>query len=266
MEPSEVARYWEANAWTRQVRAGYDIYRDALNTPSFLAILPPIAGLDGLDIGCGEGTNTRQLARRGARMHGVDIAPTFVHHARGAEAAEPLGISFSLGDALALPFEEDRFDFVTAFMSLMDMPNQGRAFAEARRVLRPGGFLQFTILHPCFSPPHRKVLRDAERRTRAIEVGRYFDRVDGLVERWQFGTLPAEEQAQYAPFETPRFHRTLSVWVEMIVKAGFVIERFHEPRASEALAAAEPVVEDTRVAPQALIVQVRKPGAPIPTP
>lgn len=268
MERSEVARYWEANAdaWTRQVRAGYDIYRDALNTPSFLAILPPIAGLEGLDIGCGEGANTRQLARRGARMHGVDIAPTFVRHAREAEAAEPLGITFLVEDCMALPFEDARFDFATAFMSLMDMPDQGRALSETLRVLRPGGFLQFTILHPCFSPPHRKVLRDADRRTRAIEVGRYFDAVDGEVERWQFGTLPAEEQAKDASFATPRFHRTLSAWVEMIVQAGFVIERFHEPRASEALAAAEPVVEDTRVAPQALIVRARKPGASIPAP
>ncbi len=39
MEPCEVAAYWEANAesWTRFARAGYDVYRDALNTPAFLA-------------------------------------------------------------------------------------------------------------------------------------------------------------------------------------------------------------------------------------
>ena len=38
MKPAEVARYWEANAetWTRHARAGYDIYRDGLNTPAFL--------------------------------------------------------------------------------------------------------------------------------------------------------------------------------------------------------------------------------------
>ena len=70
MKRTEVAQYWEANAetWTRHARAGYDIYRDALNTPAFLAMLPAVSGLDGLDIGCGEGSNTRKLAERGARM------------------------------------------------------------------------------------------------------------------------------------------------------------------------------------------------------
>ena len=43
MDPVKVAAYWEANAeaWTRLARAGYDVYRDALNTPAFLEMLPP---------------------------------------------------------------------------------------------------------------------------------------------------------------------------------------------------------------------------------
>ena len=69
MKRAEVARYWEANAetWARHVRAGNDIYRDGLNTPAFLDMLPPVRGLRGLDIGCGQGSNTRQLARLGRR-------------------------------------------------------------------------------------------------------------------------------------------------------------------------------------------------------
>src|SRR5437660_7060703 len=94
MDRVEVARYWEANAetWTRQARAGYDVYRDALNTPAFLAMLPAISDLHGLDIGCGEGSNTRELARLGAQMHAIDIAPTFVRHAQSTEASDPFGI------------------------------------------------------------------------------------------------------------------------------------------------------------------------------
>lgn len=40
MEAEDVARYWETNAeaWSRQSRAGHDVYRDALNTPAFLAM------------------------------------------------------------------------------------------------------------------------------------------------------------------------------------------------------------------------------------
>ena len=64
MDHQEVGRYWNGNAdaWTRLARAGYDTYRDHFNTPAFLDLLPDVAGREGLDIGCGEGHNTRLLA------------------------------------------------------------------------------------------------------------------------------------------------------------------------------------------------------------
>jgi SAM-dependent methyltransferase len=258
---AEVAEFWEANAetWTQHSRAGYDIYQDALNTPAFLAMLPPITGLDGLDIGCGEGSNTRKLARLGAWMHAIDIAATFIRHAQATEAADPLGIGFHVADGMALPFADTAFDFVTAFMSLMDMPDQARVLQEVQRILRPGGFLQFSILHPCFVPAHRKVLREADGRTRAIEIAGYFDTIDGRVDSWWFETLPREERERVAPFRTPRFHRTLSGWVEIICRAGLAIEQFGEPCANPELAEAEPVVADTRVAPLFLHVRARNP-------
>jgi SAM-dependent methyltransferase len=262
MERSEVARYWEANAetWTRHARAGYDVYRDGLNTPAFLRMLPNVQGLSGLDIGCGEGSNTRALARLGARMRAIDIAPTFIRHAQETEQADPLGIHYSVADATDLPFATGSFDFVTAFMSLMDMADQGAALRETGRVLRPGGFLQFSILHPCFVPPHRKVLREPNNATRAIEVGGYFDVIDGRIDTFHFQSLPEEERRKTEPFRIPRFHRILSEWVDLIVAAGLIIERFGEPRVSIDVAKAEPVLEDTLVAPLFLHVRARKAG------
>jgi SAM-dependent methyltransferase len=68
MDHEEVGRHWDENAeaWIELVRAGYDRYRDGLNTPAFLAMLPNVEGLSGLDVGCGEGNNTRLVAERGA--------------------------------------------------------------------------------------------------------------------------------------------------------------------------------------------------------
>src|ERR1051326_3403861 len=96
MDHEEVGRLWNSNAgaWTKLARAGYDIYRDYLNTPAFFEMLPDVAGLEGLDIGCGEGHNTRLLARRGARVTAIDIAEELVAHAREEEAREPLGIDY----------------------------------------------------------------------------------------------------------------------------------------------------------------------------
>jgi SAM-dependent methyltransferase len=260
MQRSEVPQYWEANAetWTRHARAGYDIYRDGLNTPAFLDMLPPIEGLSGLDIGCGEGFNTRQLARLGARMQAIDIAPTFIRHARETEQTEPLGIEYSVADATDMPFASSSFDFATAFMSMMDMADHGAALCETARVLRPGGFLQFSILHPCFVPPHRKVLRESDGTTRAIEVGGYFDATDGRVDTFRFENLPAEAREKTEPFRVPRFHRTLTGWVDLIVAAGLIIERFGEPRVSVEVAKAEPALEDTLVAPLFLHIRALK--------
>lgn len=261
MQRAEVTRYWEANAetWTRHARAGYDIYRDGLNTPAFLGILPPVRGRSGLDIGCGEGANTRDLARLGARMQAIDVAPTFIRHARAAESAEPLGIGYTVADATELPFAVGSFDFATAFMSIMDMADQDQALREAARVLRPGGFLQFSILHPCFVPPHRRVLREPDGTTRAIEIGGYFDTTEGRIDTFWLTKVPQEERDRTQPFRIPRFHRTLGGWVDIINKAGLIIERFAEPRASVELAAAEPALEDTRVAPLFLHIRAVKP-------
>jgi ubiquinone/menaquinone biosynthesis C-methylase UbiE len=251
-----VAACWESNAetWTRHSRAGYDVYRDHHNTPAFFAMLPPIAGLDGLDLGCGEGSNTRLLASSGARMHAIDIAPTFIKHAQAASN----GIAYQVASGTDLPFENGRFDFATAFMSLMDMPDHGSVLAEVFRVLLPGGFLQFSILHPCFSPPTRRNIRNEEGTTIAVQVADYFTDSTGQIEEWRIGSAPPDEQASTAAFRVPRFHRTLSSWLNLLITTGFSIEEVGEPMADELIASAFPAVADTRVVPLFLHVRARK--------
>lgn len=263
MTAREVSRYWESNArsWTTLARQGFDVYRDALNTPAFLALLPEIGGRSGLDIGCGEGHNTRLLAARGARMTGIDITATFIEYARAADQESPLGVRYSIGSGLDLPFASGQFDFATAFMSLMDMPQPEVALSEAWRVLRPGGFLQFSITHPCFYPPHRRQLRNERGEPYAVEVGRYFDRIDGELDRWTFSAATPETKRAHLPFEIPRFHRTVSEWLNMVVDARFAIERIAEPYADEETVRRVPHIADTRIVAYFLHVRCRKPAA-----
>lgn len=259
MDHKEVGKHWNGNAdaWTKLSRAGYDVYRDYLNTPAFLRMLPEVKGLEGLDIGCGEGHNTRLLARRGAIMTGIDIAERFIHHAAAAERDEPLGIRYEVASAQELPFADASFDFVTAFMSLMDMPESPRALAEAARVLRPGGFLQFSITHPCTNTPHRRNLRDEEGRSYALELGDYYDKSE-RVERWLFGAAPPEAKAGMEPFSTPRFFLTVSEWLNALVAAGLAIEHVAEPSADDETVAACPDMQDTQIMPYFLHIRARK--------
>ena len=109
-----------------------------MNTPAFFGLLPPVDGLVCLDLGCGEGHNTRLLAGKGARVAAVDIAESFITAAAGHDRS---GICYLVGDGAALPFSASAFDAVTAFMSLMDVAEPERALGEVARVLRPGGFV-----------------------------------------------------------------------------------------------------------------------------
>jgi ubiquinone/menaquinone biosynthesis C-methylase UbiE len=263
MNHREVGRYWNENArvWTRLARAGYDVYRDYLNTPAFLVMLPDVQGLVGIDIGCGEGNNTRLVARRGARLVGVDIAEVFVGYAEESEQDERLGIEYCVASAVELPFSDSSFDFAIALMSLMDIPETGHAMEEVFRVIKPGGFLQFSITHPCFDTPHRRNLRNEQGLAYAIEVGDYFRNLNGDVSRWLFSTAPREAAQRLRKFKVPRFTRTASQWFNLLVETGFVIERVEEPRPSDETVHECPAIQDAQVVAYFLHVRARKPAS-----
>ena len=262
MDYREAGRFWDGNAdaWTELSREGYDVYRDFLNTPTFFSMLPDVSGLRGLDVGCGEGYNTRLLCRRGARVTAIDVSRVFLGHALKMENQEPLGISYCAASGHALPFADGTFDFATAFMSLMDVPDPNALLLETNRVLKLGGFLQFSICHPCFDTPHRRNLRDSEGRTYALEVGEYFRNLKGQVIEWTFNAAPPSARIGLTPFRTPRFTRTLSAWVNSLIEIGYFIERVEEPSPSDETVRACPRLQDAQVVSYFLHVRVRRPA------
>ena len=139
----------------------------------------------------GQGHNTRLLAQHGARLMAVDISQVFVKLAMEKTGSTP-GICYQAASAVELPFASAAFDFATGFMSFMDIAETGAVLGESYRVLKPGGYLQFSITHPCFDTPHRRNLRDDKGLTYAIEVGGYFDNRQGDIAEWLFSAAPPQ--------------------------------------------------------------------------
>lgn len=106
--------------------------------------------------GIGSGLDLPFLPRH-ARYHGVDLTPAMLSRARHRVEALGLDITLRTGDAMALPFDDERFDTVVLHLILAVVPEPHRAFAEAVRVLRPGG--RILILDKFLRPGQRAPLR-----------------------------------------------------------------------------------------------------------
>jgi SAM-dependent methyltransferase len=118
-------------------------WRTADNSAAYL--LPLLApGMALLDVGCGPGTITLDLARRVApgTVVGLDASDEVVAEARGAAAvADPAvaNVTFRAGDVYALDVDDATFDVVHAHQVLQHLSDPVRAFEEMGRVARPGG-------------------------------------------------------------------------------------------------------------------------------
>ncbi len=205
---------WDRNAaaWIRWAREpGHDSYwrfhRDA-----FLLLVPSPGRLT-LDVGCGEGRVSRDLASLGHRVVGVDVSEPMVAAAREADP----GGEYLVADARSLPFADGYADLAVAFMSLMDVDDMAGAVGELTRVLEPGGRAVVAVVHPLNSA-HR--IDRARPESGLALVHDYFDRRrysdeierDGL--RMTFNSR----------------HWTLEDYADALTGAGLVLDAVREVR------------------------------------
>jgi SAM-dependent methyltransferase len=213
----------EAGNWARFARTpGLDRVHENVNLPVLRELLPA-PGARTLDFGCGEGRVSRLLASLGHRVTGIDASPAMVALARGhADPAPAL-----LADGTALPFPDQAFDLVVAYMCLHDVDDLAGATAEIGRVLSRGGRLCAAIVHPLNSAGR---FEGREPDAPFVIAGSYADPapVADTVERDGYRLTFHSE------------HRPLEAYSRALEGAGLLTEAVREARVSAATAGGDP--------------------------
>ena len=117
------------------------LWRTAENSAAYL--LPHLApDAKVLDVGCGPGTITTDLADRVPQGHvtGIDAAQEVIEQAREL-AGDRANVDFATGDVYALDYPDGAFDVVHAHQILQHLGDPVRALREMRRVTKPGGLV-----------------------------------------------------------------------------------------------------------------------------
>lgn len=181
------------------------------------SLMGEVAELRICDLACGQGRVARHLVERGAHVVGIDLSARLLAIARGYEETEPGGIEYVQADAGSL--DETMlglFDGVVCFMALMDIPDLAPTLHSVARILRPGGWFVFAILHPCFHTSRSGEMETAQGAVRTI--GSYF--VEGY---WRSDSRPGP------PGKVGSYHRTLSTYVNALSNAGLQLVHVSEP-------------------------------------
>lgn len=150
--PAHVRRnraHWDAMAheWVERGRRNWasdEIHWGIWHIPeASVGLLPDVRGLDVIELGCGTAYVSAWLARRGARVVGIDNSPRQLETARLLQAEFGLDFPLLLGNAEQVPLPDASFDLAVSEYGAAIWADPYRWIPEAARLLRPGGRLVF---------------------------------------------------------------------------------------------------------------------------
>lgn len=181
---------------------GYRIWSGTYDGPNGLFDIDgPVVGqiVDGLprgvalDAACGTGRVAASLAERGHQVLGVDGSSDMLERAR---TRVPQG-RFTVGELDRLPVPDDAVDLVTCCLALTHVPSLGPVMGEFARVLRPGGHLVISDMHP-----------------------------EGVAR----GYVPNVRLADGRPGRIATYHHAVGEYLRAALHAGLEVRRCEEPR------------------------------------
>ncbi|MFW9830953.1 MAG: class I SAM-dependent methyltransferase [Candidatus Thorarchaeota archaeon] len=222
---------WEANAkaYAQLINdKGTPHHREILN-PCIEQLLGEVQGKHLLDAGCGEGYLSRVFAKKGAKVVGVDFSPNLIAISR--KKSEGFDIDFQVGNICNLDsLVDNQFDCILCNLVLLNVECLDTALQEFHRVLKPEGFLVFSVVHPAFNVygPGRWEMGKKDSLTNR-RLGLFFVNDNYFVEM-EFQARWKSRSGQGFPQKFSFFHRTISTYMTSMMQAGFHVVAFEEPR------------------------------------
>ncbi|MFZ1431450.1 MAG: class I SAM-dependent methyltransferase [Geminicoccaceae bacterium] len=211
--------------------------------PALRAMLPAVAGLRVVDLGCGFGWFCRWARAEGAvRVLGLDLSERMLARARAA--TEDAAIDYATADLERLELPVAAFDLAYSSLALHYVENLAGLLATVQRALAPGGHLVFSIEHPIYMAPTNPGWSIDAHGRRTWPVDRY------LVE--------GPRAAEWLGRRVVKQHRTLGTTLNLLIGAGFTIQRLEEFCPTEAQIAARPELAEERERPMFLLGVVRR--------
>lgn len=155
----------------------YTIY--AMHGASYHFVESLCADKHVLDLGCGSGYGSHRIAQVATEVHGVDVADDAIAYARENYRHPRLNYQ-TIQAGKALPFPDKHFDVILSFQVIEHVSDDNQYLAEARRLLRPGGYLvvitpdrQHRLL-PGQKPWNRWHLREYSMQLLSQRISRHF--------------------------------------------------------------------------------------------
>ena len=162
-----------------------------------------------LDLGCGYGFFTDYFRSVGANAIGVDGSEKMIEIAK---ARYPVAEFFVMDITTPFAFENNQFDVIFSNQVLMDIEEVDFVFSECKRVLKTGGILYYSIVHPAFYDCHW--LKDSNGYRHAKVIDKYIKPYQFINEFWG---------------ETKHFHRPLYYYLNVAIKNVFALKQTCEP-------------------------------------
>ncbi len=192
-------------------------YQKEVILPNLLRILDVKKGERILDLACGQGFFTREVASLGADVVGADISPELIAKAKKYAPSA----TFHVSPASSLPFAKNaEFDAVLCVLALQNIEDISLVFKEVKRVLKENGRFLFVLNHPAFRVLKRSSWEwDEEKKVQ-------YRRIDGYLSA---AKIPVDmHPGSKGSAKTISYHRSLQDFFKVLTNNGFAITRLEE--------------------------------------